>query len=285
MTDTPRVGEDLAVDDGGGAQLDVEERPAAPTPADAGLRWWREALYIIVFYGIYSTIRNQFGSASVESETAYEHAKTIIELEQSMHLFFEPTLQSWFLDADWFLWFWNVFYGTFHFIVTAGALIFLYRRFPHEYARWRTALLITTGLALIGFALYPLMPPRLLCTCPYGSGEDYGFVDTLKDIGGLWSFDSGTMQKISNQYAAMPSLHAGWDLLVGLAIVCAAASVAVRTIGILLPVLMTWSVVATANHYVLDVVAGLALALFGYWVALHLDRHRVRSRQERGEDA
>jgi membrane-associated phospholipid phosphatase len=73
----------------------------------------------------------------------------------------------------------------------------------------------------------------------------------------------------------MPSLHAGWDLLVGLAIISAAATVGVRAIGILMPVLMMWAVVATANHFVLDVAAGVVLALVGHAVALYLERRRA----------
>jgi membrane-associated phospholipid phosphatase len=83
-----------------------------------------------------------------------------------------------------------------------------------------------------------------------------------------------------NQYAAMPSLHAGWDLLVGLSVAAAATTVAVRLVGYLLPVLMAFSVVATANHYVVDVVAGLALALVGYGGALLLERRRERRARE-----
>ena len=76
----------------------------------------------------------------------------------------------------------------------------------------------------------------------------------------------------------MPSLHAGWDLLVGLAIFGAAATVGLRAVGVLMPVLMMWAVVATANHYVLDVVAGIVLALIGHAVALHLERRRANNR-------
>jgi hypothetical protein len=277
------VGSDRTV--GGAPRVEAD----APTEEGAGLRWWREALYIVVFYGIYSTIRNRFGSASVDPRVAYEHALEVIDIEKALGLFVEPTIQRWFLDAHWFLWFWNLFYGTFHFIVTAGALIYLYRRFPHDYARWRTALLATTGFALVGFALYPLMPPRLLCTCPYGGGVDFGLVDTLKEVGGLWSFDSGAMQKISNQYAAMPSLHFGWSTWSFLALRGRLRRRWARVAIAAYPWLTLFAIVVTANHYWLDAVGGavvLGVGL-GFAAAVHgvLDRRKVSRPGATGPDA
>ncbi len=260
----------------------TSDAPQAAEARPASLRWWKEIAYIVVFYLVYSTIRNRFGSASVDSEVAYEHAKLIMDIERSMHLFVEPTIQSWFLDAEWFLHFWNVFYGTFHFLVTGGALIWLYRRFPADYPRWRTALMWTTGLALIGFALFPLMPPRLLCVCPYGSGEAYGFVDTLKEVGGLWSFDSGTMQKISNQYAAMPSLHFAWSSWSFLALYPRLERRWSRVLIAAYPWLTLFAIVVTANHYWLDA-AGGALVLAIAVVLATLTHRALEQRVARSE--
>jgi hypothetical protein len=78
------------------------QAPAADPKAERarlGLRWWRELLYIAVFYAVYSAIRNQFGSAAVSPERALAHARDIIDIEKAIHLFFEPTLQSWFVTA------------------------------------------------------------------------------------------------------------------------------------------------------------------------------------------
>jgi len=94
--------------------------------------------------------------------------------------------------------------GTFHFVITVVALLLLFRRFRQRYDLWRNTLACTTALALFGFAFYPLMPPRLLPASTASS--------TPKVLGSLWSFDSGTMHKISNQYAAMPSLHFAWAM-------------------------------------------------------------------------
>src|SRR6188472_1877667 len=82
------------------------------------LRWWREVAIVASFYGIYSLVRNLFGSASVSPDHALAHAQEVIRIERALGLFHEQTVQHWFLGWSWFMWFWNVFYGTFHFVVT-----------------------------------------------------------------------------------------------------------------------------------------------------------------------
>ena len=231
------------------------------------LRWWQEVLFVLTFYGIYSFVRNQFGSAGspiTSKAEALDHALEIIRIERAMGLYHEETIQEWFLDWRWFIQFWNLFYGTFHFVVTAGCIIWLFRRFPERYVKWRTTLAATTALALIGFAFYPLLPPRLL-------HPSHGFIDTLKVYGGLWSFDSGAMSKVSNQYAAMPSLHFAWSTWCALVLVPTVRRMWVKVLAASYPWLTLFAIVVTANHYWLDAVGGaviLAVGLFvGSWWA------------------
>jgi hypothetical protein len=225
---------------------------AAPYPR---LRWWKELVAAILYYAVYSFIRNTQGSASVSGSVAFRNARRVIHLEELTGLYHERVIQHAFLRADLLMEFWNVFYGTFHFIVTIAVLVVLFRRFPTRYRRWRTALAATTALALIGFALYPLMPPRLLPPA-------YGFVDSLKAYGSLWSFDSGAMNRISNQFAAMPSLHFAWSLWCACAVVPALRRNWAKVVMALYPLITLCAIVITANHYVLDA-AGGALALGG----------------------
>lgn len=234
----------------------------------AGLRWWVELVTLAAFYGIYTFTRNQFGSAAVEPSVALENAEIMIDVERAMGLYFEQQLQELFIDWTAFIQFWNLFYGTFHFGVTAFALVFLYLRFPWDYPRWRTIGLATTGLALIGFSTFPLMPPRLLGDCgEYGACiAGTGFVDTVSDIGGLWSFDSGTAQKLSNQYAAMPSLHFAWALWCFLVIYPRVRHPLARASIALYPWLTVFAIVVTANHYWIDAVGGAAVLGLGYLV-------------------
>lgn len=246
------------------------EGAAAPLAGKtaSGLRWWREILYILAFYAVYSAVRNTQGSASVSARHAFNNARQIIRAEDWLRIFHEEAVQQAFLGARNFIRFWNVYYGTAHFVVTAGALIWLFRAMPERYARWRNTLAWTTGLALVGFALYPLMPPRLLHQL---TGE-YRFVDTLQVVGGLWSFDSGAMAKVSNQYAAMPSLHcawAGWCVFVAWPRL---EPVWARAIAVLYPILTVFCIVVTANHYFLDALGGAVVLAVGFCAAVAVER-------------
>jgi len=233
-----------------------------------GMKWWLEVALILFFYLIYSFARNQFGSASVSSNKAFENAEKIIDLEKSMSTFWELRIQEFFINWEWFIQFWNVFYGTFHFGVTIFALAWLYIKFPSRYSQQRFFLLSSTGAALIGFSLFPLMPPRLLSNCgEFGAclGSTYPFIDTLSEIGGLWSFDSGTMQKVSNQFAAMPSLHFAWSFWCALALYPILKSRKTKILISIYPVATTFSVIVTANHYWLDFVGGFVCLGVGFY--------------------
>ncbi len=233
-----------------------------------GMKWWLEIALILFFYLIYSFARNQFGSASVSSNKAFENAEKIIDLEKSMGTFWELQIQEFFINWEWFIQFWNVFYGTFHFGVTIFALAWLYIKFPLRYSHQRFFLLSSTGAALIGFSLFPLMPPRLLSNCgEFGAclGSTYPFIDTLSEIGGLWSFDSGTMQKVSNQFAAMPSLHFAWSFWCALALYPILKSRKTKILISIYPVATTFSVIVTANHYWLDFVGGFVCLGVGFY--------------------
>ena len=244
---------------------DEQEPDAEPEPPArrSKLRWWKEVLYIAVFYGVYSFIRNTQGSATVSAEHAFSNAREVIDVERALGLYFEEGLQQAFLDSRWFIQLWNLFYGTFHFVVTIVALVLLFRRFPARYPRWRNTLAATTGLALIGFATYPLMPPRLL-------PASYGFVDTLRVYGGLWSFESGPVAQVSNQYAAMPSLHFAWSAWSALVLYPMLRRPWSRALVALYPAATTFAIVVTANHFWLDAAGGALVLGVGSLVGFRL---------------
>lgn len=227
----------------------------------------KEVIIIAVFYFVYSSTRNLTGSATISEEHALLNAERLIRLERSLHVFHEATLQSWLLSQQWLLWISNVFYGTAHFIVTIGVLIWIFIAVPEQYRFWRNTLAIATALALIGFMSFPLLPPRLL-------PEHYGFVDTLQKIGGLWNFESGPVNKISNQYAAMPSLHFAWSSWCALALFTLATRWWVKLLGILYPFLTLFVIVVTANHYVLDAVGGAVVLAIALTVSFAVERSR-----------
>jgi PAP2 superfamily len=195
-----------------------------------------------------------------------------VRWEKLLGLYQEQRIQDAFLSARWFVRFLNIYYGSFHFFVTAGALIACYHLRKRTYRLIRNTLAATTALALVGFALFPLMPPRLLDNPgPYGADAlhtgDYGYVDTLAKVGGLWSFDSGTMQSISNQYAAMPSLHIGWSVWCAVVLWPLVNRRWWRALLVGYPLLTLFCIVVTANHYWIDGLGGLVTLAAGYSVA------------------
>ena len=262
--------------------------------------WWKEALIVAVFYGVYSFTRNLFGSNKIAADgvpdQAFTNAERVIRAETWLHLFHEQTVQSWFLPYRLFIQFWNVYYGTAHFIVTLGVFILLYVKRADVFPQWRNTLAAMTALAIIGFAWFPLMPPRLLDeACPrddptsYGGAciesdlrpdDGFGFVDTLVEYGGPWSFDSEAMASISNQYAAMPSLHIGWSTWCAIALWPLLRRWWTKALVLLYPATTLFAIVVTANHYWLDGIGGLVAfsvgALIGWglhrWNQERLDR-------------
>lgn len=194
---------------------------------------------------------------------ALSNARQIIDAEKALGVYHEPAVQHAFLNWRGFIEFWNVFYGTFHFVVTVVALVLLFRRFPARYPGWRNTLAATTALALVGFALYPLMPPRLLPT-------SYGFVDTLKVFGSLWSFDSGPVARVSNQFAAMPSLHFAWSTWSALVLFPILTHTWAKALVVMYPLCTLFAIVVTANHYVLDAAGGAVVLGLGAVVGFTL---------------
>ena len=238
------------------------------------LFWWKEALIIGVGYFIYSWTRNQFGSNRIAAdgvpEQAFGNAEKVIRFERLVGLFHEESIQEFFLA--WpraFIQFWNTYYGTVHFIVTVAVFVLLFRKRPAVFPQWRNTIVAMTILAIVGFALFPLMPPRLLdAPCAdYGGAciesdlrpDDggFGFVDTLKEFGGPWSFDSDAVADLSNQYAAMPSLHIGWAMWCAVAVWPLLRRRWQRIAVFLYPLATLFCIIVTANHYWIDGVGGL----------------------------
>jgi len=241
------------------------------------LRWWVEVGLTLALYLVYSAIRNQFGSSLGEEgrRQAFENAIRVINFERSLGLYFEERFQAAFLDWEGFIVFWNIFYGTLHFGATIAVLAFLFRRFPERYTFMRTALASMTGLALIGFALFPLMPPRLMssCTSQFGACDpSFEYVDTLVVMGGPWSFESDSMQSITNQYAAMPSLHIGWALWCAVAVVPVLRQGWARWAVLSYPVLTAFSIIVTGNHFWIDGIGGIVVLAGGLVLATRLTR-------------
>jgi type IV secretory pathway TrbD component len=269
---------------------------ADPEEHRAGLRWWKELLLAAAVYLVYSIVRNQFGSAGGDPGPAYGHAKDLIDLEKALHLYVEPGLQQWYLDlpGNGLIRLWNVYYGIAHFLVTLIALVWMFRHDPLRHRVLRNTLALTTALAVIGFAAYSLMPPRLLDDPgEYGACQLYdpeaasvaepgdltapgcdrfGYVDTVARYGGWISFGNEGYKDVSNQYAAMPSMHIGWSTWSTIVLLPLVRRRWAKVLTVLYPVITLICIMVTANHYWIDGVGGLICLAVGYSLARILTR-------------
>lgn len=219
-------------------------------------RLWFEILLIAVSYWTYSLIRN---AVPEQRSQALRNADWIWRMEHHLSIAVEQSVNHAVNSVTWLIVGMNYYYATLHFIVTLGVLVWLFRYHPGRYAAARTALFATTAVALVGYYLFPLAPPRLM-----NGGH---FVDTVAVHHTWGSMASGDLKHMSNQYAAMPSMHIGWSLWCGLTIFALASAPWVRILGLLYPALTLVVIVSTANHFWLDAVGGMLCLAFGFTVA------------------
>ncbi|WP_197025915.1 phosphatase PAP2 family protein [Nocardioides sp. URHA0020] len=182
---------------------------------------------------------------------ANANAHGVVDVERWLHLPAEAALQDWALGHEWLIELANRYYVSVHFPLTVGVLVWLYRYRRPTYRWAKRAIFTATAVALVFTVLLPVTPPRLL-----GS---LGMVDT-GHAGGISIYQAPVLGSMSNEYAAMPSLHVGWALLVAVVLVSACRT-RWRWLWLLHPVTTVLVVVSTANHYWIDGIAGSALVL------------------------
>jgi hypothetical protein len=226
------------------------------------LHWWRQVLVVLAVYAVFEFIRARLAASP---ERAFANAVRILQWQQAMGINHELAIQRWSLQSDPLILASNYFYATTWLVLTFGTLIWLYCRHVDAYRWWRNTLGFMAVLGLIGFAAFPLMPPRLLDVL--GDGQTYGFVDTLVEHPTFWTVDADASRTVSNPFAAMPSLHCAWAIWVAAAVCACVQSRVVRGVAIAYPIVTVYTVVATGNHYFLDAVGGLLVFLFAALLA------------------
>lgn len=230
-------------------------------------RWWQEAFFILLSYFLYSQVRNSVGGSqpadcgsrgllSDLQHTACDRAVEIWNFQRAIGTGFELAVNKAVAGVEWLAVLCNYWYATAHFVVTIGTLVWLYTRHPLQYRGMRTALYATNAVALVGYTFYELAPPRFLTQA--------GFVDTVVQFNTWGSWSSNELQTISNQFAAMPSMHVAWSVWCAIAIVSLSPHGWVRWLGALYPLVTFFVIVATANHFWLDAVGGLAALGLGF---------------------
>ncbi|MET7284774.1 bifunctional glycosyltransferase 87/phosphatase PAP2 family protein [Streptomyces sp. NPDC005573] len=212
-----------------------------------------ELLLIRVTYAAYSSVR---AAAQGDRATAEAHGHQVHVVERALHIAVEHGVNHAVVALPRLEHFLTFYYETFHFVVPPILLAVLWARRPADYRWARAALGLATVLGLVGFWCYPLAPPRLM--------PGLGFVDTVHGVQDFSRPDYGVMTAVTNQYAAMPSLHFGWALWSAVVIVAVARGRWVRALGLVHPLCTVAAIVATANHWVLDAVGGAAVVGLGF---------------------
>ncbi|MFI8227885.1 bifunctional glycosyltransferase 87/phosphatase PAP2 family protein [Streptomyces sp. NPDC085900] len=230
-----------------------------------------ELLLIRVTYAAYQKVRLAATGGSNEAgrARAEHHGHQILDLERFLHIDIEYAVNHAVVKIDWLRGFYDFYYESFHFVVPLTVLAVLYWRRPVDYRWARSALGFATLLALVGFWLYPLAPPRLL--------PGLGVIDTVHGVQDFSKPDYGTLTALTNQYAAMPSLHFGWSLWCGVVIAVIAPKWWMKALGLLHPFFTVSAIVATGNHWVLDAVGGAAVVGVGFGLAYLLQGPRART--------
>jgi hypothetical protein len=237
------------------ARSDVLGAPG-DLPAGKRPRLYREILLIALCYSAYSLVRNLVPTTHTE---ALQLGRQLLDIERTLHIDPELSINHLFAHVHWLALLGNYYYSTLHFVITPAVLVWLYLRHQDRYVFYRRLIFATTVLALVGFWLVPLAPPRMLP----------GYVDTLLlfHTQGLYASGASPIGSVSNQYAAMPSLHTGWALWCAIAVADVARARWVKILVFCYPAATIVVILGTANHYLLDAVGGAVTLGCGYLAA------------------
>jgi hypothetical protein len=237
----------------------------APAPSRTRTRWWVEALTVAWLCWIYDAITNL---APLRVHAALAHGSEIMRLERSLHIDPEHTLDRWLAGHNTLGLLVSDYYDNAHFVVTLGLLGFLWWRRADIYRPLRNALVLANVIGFAVFWLFPVAPPRMLP----------GFVDIVAVSHAIGSWHTGTLASAANQFAAMPSLHIAWAVWCTVVVWRITARRWLRTLAVIYPCVTAFAVLATGNHYVLDLLGGLATIAVSVLLVTLLQRRRPAGR-------
>ncbi|HEU0250237.1 MAG TPA: phosphatase PAP2 family protein [Solirubrobacteraceae bacterium] len=209
-------------------------------------RWWGELLVVAWLAWLYDAVTNL---APAREAVALAHGRSILSFEQSLHIDPEAALNRWLVHHHTLGAISSYYYDNAHFVVTLGLLGWLWWQRADIYRPLRNTLVVINLLGLLVFWLCPVAPPRMLVGT--------GFSDVVAASHTFGSWHTGSLAADADQFGAMPSLHLAWAAWCGLAIWRMSPRRWSRTIAVLYPMLTALAVLATGNHYLLDVLAGL----------------------------
>jgi hypothetical protein len=218
-------------------------------------RWlpngWLDAIrQLVLFAGAYYLYRLVRGFVDGEAGLAFENARTLVGVERSLGLFFEPSLQGWARGQEWLLTWANWMYVNSHFVITTTFLIWLYIARNYAYYYVRNMFVVSMMLALAGYLVYPTAPPRFL--------PEWGFTDTVSNFVGQGA--SNTAGALYNPFAAVPSMHVAFALMIAVPAFFLVRNKFIKAFWAIYPFLITFVVMATANHFWMDAALGALTA-------------------------
>jgi hypothetical protein len=254
---------------GGLAQPVGAERPgrrgAAQTPTALRTRWWVEALTIVWLCWVYDAVTNL---APLRLGVALAHGREILGTERTLGIAPEQALDRWLSGHHAVGVAVSYYYDNAHFIVTLGLLGYLWLRRADIYRPLRNSLVLINVLGFVVFWRYPVAPPRMLD----------GFTDVVAASHTVGSWHTGALASNANQLAAMPSLHIAWAAWCAVAVWRLTGRPGLRALGVLYPFLTGFAVLATGNHYVLDILGGVILTAAAVAIVAWAPRARARWR-------
>ncbi len=240
-------------------------RASAAITARLPKGWGDLGRQVVVLVGVdlaYTFVR---GIADGEREIAMVHGQNVIDFERSTHTFFEPGLQAFFLPAQGLIDVANQIYLNAQFSIALGFLVWLYLFRNESYYFVRNMFVVSMGLALVGYTLFPTAPPRMY--------PQYGFVDTLTKYAEV-GHDSTVAKIFINPYAAVPSMHCAFAMMIGGSGIMVCRRWWSKAWWAFWPLLVSWVTIVTANHYWVDAALGWAVALCAALAALRLAQAR-----------
>ncbi|HEV2980013.1 MAG TPA: phosphatase PAP2 family protein [Solirubrobacteraceae bacterium] len=215
--------------------------------------WGDVVRQLLLFGAVYLGYNLVRGLVEGRASAAFQHARDLIQIERTLHVFVEPSVQAWASGSHALMDVSSWLYVNAQTSVTLAALVYLYVRHNRSFYFVRNMLVIAMAIALVGYAVFPTAPPRFL--------PEWGFVDSVSDLTGMHvSHASASMTALFNPYAAVPSMHVAFALMIGWPLASLSRTRVASVLWRLYPLLIAFVIVATANHFILDALLGALTA-------------------------
>jgi hypothetical protein len=229
---------------------------------------WLDALRQVSLFGAaYLAYRLVRGLVEGDANAAFAHARDLITLERTLHVFVEPSIQAWASGSHFLMVFSAWMYVNAQTTVTVAALVYLYLRHNRNFYFVRNMFMVAMAIALIGYAVFPTAPPRFM--------PEWGFIDSVSDFTGVRvNAHSASLNALTNLYAAVPSMHVAFALMIGGTLSRLVRWRVVRVLWMLYPFLMAFVIIVTANHFIVDAILGALTAGTSAYAATWMARAR-----------